>query len=57
MILFTHPTRPYLFTSLLNFQGPAQLYNESHIRTRTRVEHTFGLWKHRFPILAYGSCL
>ncbi|XP_018406677.1 PREDICTED: putative nuclease HARBI1, partial [Cyphomyrmex costatus] len=36
-----YPARPYLFTPLLNPQGPAQqLYNESHIRTRTRVEHT-----------------
>ncbi|XP_018392760.1 PREDICTED: putative nuclease HARBI1 [Cyphomyrmex costatus] len=53
-----YPARPYLFTPLLNPQGPAQqLYNESHIRTRTRVEHTFGLWKRRFPILAYGSRL
>ena len=40
---------------LYNEKKNIQLYNESHIRTRTRVEHTFGLWKRRFPILAYGS--
>lgn len=53
-----YPTKPYLFTPLLNPEGRAQqLYNESHIRTRTVVEHTFGIWKRRFPILAYGSRL
>lgn len=29
-------------------------YNESHIRSRVPVENTFGIWKRRFPILAYG---
>lgn len=53
-----YPAKSYLFTPLLNPQGRAQqLYNESHIRTRTIVEHTFGIWKRRFPILAYGSRL
>lgn len=32
-----------------------QLYNESHIRTRNSVERQIGVWKRRFPILAYGS--
>ncbi|XP_011860215.1 PREDICTED: putative nuclease HARBI1, partial [Vollenhovia emeryi] len=53
-----YPAKPYLFTPLLNPEGRAQqLYNESHIRTRTIVEHTFGIWKRRFPILAFGSRL
>lgn len=30
------------------------LYNESHIRTRNAVERTIGVWKRRFPVLAYG---
>ncbi|GAB1869285.1 Putative nuclease HARBI1 [Camponotus japonicus] len=53
-----YPAKPYLFTPLLNTETRAQqLYNESHIRTRTIVEHTFGIWKRRFPVLAYGSRL
>ncbi|KAJ8912983.1 hypothetical protein NQ315_000040 [Exocentrus adspersus] len=31
-----------------------QLYNESHIRTRNCIERVFGVWKRRFPVLAYG---
>lgn len=34
-----------------------RLYNEAHIRTRARVENVFGIWKRRFPILAYGCRL
>lgn len=30
------------------------LYNEAHIRTRNSVERLFGVWKQRFPVLAYG---
>lgn len=33
---------------------PERLYNESHIRTRNTVERCFGVWKRRFPVLAYG---
>lgn len=33
---------------------PEQLYNESHVRTRNSVERQIGVWKRRFPILAYG---
>lgn len=31
-----------------------QLFNESHIRTRNTIERLIGVWKRRFPILAYG---
>lgn len=47
--------RPYFLTP---FRNPAtraeRLYNESHIRTRNTVERCFGVWKRRFPVLAYG---
>ncbi|XP_025159384.1 putative nuclease HARBI1 [Harpegnathos saltator] len=53
-----YPAKPYLFTPLLIPESRAQqLYNQSQIQTRTVVEHTFGIWKRRFPILAYGSRL
>jgi hypothetical protein len=31
-----------------------QLHNEAHIRTRNTIERIFGVWKRRFPVLAYG---
>lgn len=31
-----------------------RLYNEAHIRTRNVIERCFGVWKRRFPVLAYG---
>lgn len=36
---------------------PQQLYNEAHIRTRNTIERLIGVWKRRFPILAYGCRL
>ena len=43
---------------MLNPQTQAeQLYNEAHIRTRNTVERNIGVWKRRFPILAYGCRL
>lgn len=36
---------------------PERLYNEAHIRTRNVIERFFGVWKRRFPVLAYGMRL
>lgn len=50
-----YPLLPYLITPLLNPADQAQmLFNEAQIRTRNIIERTFGIWKRRFPILAYG---
>ncbi|KAK4876491.1 hypothetical protein RN001_012913 [Aquatica leii] len=46
--------RNYLITPLRNPHGQVeQLFNESQIRTRNPVERTFGIWKKRFPVLAF----
>lgn len=45
----------WLLTPLLETRNRAeQLYNESQIKTRNVVERSFGIWKRRFPALAYG---
>lgn len=45
----------YMMPPLENPSGPVeQLYNESQIRTRNPVERSYGLWKRRFPVLAFG---
>lgn len=42
-------------TPLANPVTPGeQLYNEALIRTRNAIERTFGIWKRRFPVMAYG---
>jgi hypothetical protein len=47
--------KPYLLTPLLEPRNQAERrYNNSHKRTRVIIENTFGIWKRRFPILAYG---
>ena len=50
-----YANRKYLLVPLQNPATEAeQLYNESQIRTRNCIERLFGVWKRRFPILAYG---
>lgn len=45
----------YLLTPLIATHNRAEeLYNESQIRTRNVIERCFGVWKRRFPALAYG---
>lgn len=47
--------RNFLLTPLANpITRAQQLYNESLIRTRNIIERAFGIWKRRFPVLAYG---
>lgn len=33
------------------------MYNESLVRSRNLIERTIGIWKRRFPIVAYGMRL
>lgn len=51
-----YPNLSYLMTPLRNPTTPAEhLYNESQIRTRSKIERCFGIWKRRFPVLSIGS--
>lgn len=45
----------YLLTPFRNPQTDQErLFNRSHIKTRNSVEQLFGVWKRRFPCLAFG---
>ncbi|KAK5638904.1 hypothetical protein RI129_013199 [Pyrocoelia pectoralis] len=47
--------KPFLITPLANPGTAAEhLFNEAQIRTRNPIERCFGIWKRRFPILAFG---
>lgn len=47
--------RNFLLTPLLQPQTRGELlYNQAHIRTRNVIERINGIWKRRFPVLAYG---
>uniref|UniRef100_A0A6P7H1J5 Putative nuclease HARBI1 n=1 Tax=Diabrotica virgifera virgifera TaxID=50390 RepID=A0A6P7H1J5_DIAVI len=53
-----YPLQEYFMTPLDQPNTRAEsLYNESLIRTRNIIERTIGIWKRRFPILAYGMRL
>lgn len=50
-----YPCGSYLFTPFIEPRNPGERnYNISHITTRVKVENLFGVWKRRFPIMAYG---
>ncbi|XP_031329213.1 putative nuclease HARBI1 [Photinus pyralis] len=50
-----YAVKPYLLTPLSNpHTREENLYNESQIRTRNVIERCFGIWKRRFPVLAFG---
>ncbi|XP_071646583.1 putative nuclease HARBI1 [Temnothorax longispinosus] len=51
-----YPNLPYLMTPVLNPTTPAEhLYNEAQIRTRSKIERCFGIWKRRFAVLSIGT--
>jgi len=51
-----YPNLPYIMTP---FQNPAtaaeHIYNEAQIRTRSRIERFFGIWKREFAVLSIGT--
>lgn len=48
----------YLLTPYLDpITNGQRNYNNTHIRTRVIVENIIGIWKRRFPIMAYGCRL
>lgn len=50
-----YPLKTYLLTPLNETRTHGErLYNEAQIRTRNCIERLFGVWKRRFPVLAYG---
>lgn len=53
-----YPLREYFLTPLKRPTTRGEiLYNNHLIRARNSVERTIGVWKRRFPILAYGMRL
>lgn len=53
-----YPIREYFLTPLEHPINRGEiLYNRHLIHARNIVERTIGVWKRRFPILAYGMRL
>lgn len=51
-----YPNLPYIMCPLQYPTTAAEhLYNESQIRTRSKIERFFGIWKKRFPVLYIGT--
>ncbi|KAJ4425699.1 hypothetical protein ANN_27895 [Periplaneta americana] len=52
---FCYACKKYLLTPILNPRNAAdRRYNQAHVLARNVVERTFGVWKKRFPCLAFG---
>ncbi|PSN42418.1 hypothetical protein C0J52_11739 [Blattella germanica] len=50
-----YPCKKYLLTPILNPRNAAERrYNRAHVLGRNVVERTFGIWKKRFPCIAFG---
>nr|CAI5845979.1 unnamed protein product [Callosobruchus analis] len=49
-----YPIRNYFTTPLVNPTTQAERLTMSLIRTRNGIERMIGLWKRRFPVIAYG---
>ncbi|PSN52358.1 hypothetical protein C0J52_06715 [Blattella germanica] len=50
-----YPCMKYLLTPILNPRNAAERrYNRAHVLGRNVVERTFGIWKKRFPCIAFG---
>lgn len=51
-----YPNLPYIMCPLQSPQTAAEhLYNEAQIRTRSKIERFFGIWKKRFAALSIGT--
>jgi len=51
-----YPNLPYIMTPFQNPVTAAEhIYNEAQIRTRSRIERLFGLWKREFAVLSIGT--
>ena len=50
-----YPCSSILLTPVSNPQSPSEVhYNNAHVKTRSVIERSFGIWKRRFPCLKYG---
>ena len=50
-----YPCTTAILTPLANPVNQAEArYNDAHVKTRSTIERTFGIWKRRFPCLKYG---